>query len=137
MNRMQFFASYKEAHEALQLPGSWQQGSIGTKEQGLTSIKLTANPTSLDRISKDLKTIYYVGKGKKASPGEPVETQRSQDQQAFLTSLQSGTPVTVLTKLKTGFVVNLGLYKVVSVRLVPFFKDIDYYQVKLTSIDKR
>jgi hypothetical protein len=134
---MEFFSSYKEAHDALDLPGSWQQGTIGTKEQGLTSIKLTANPKSLDRISQDLQTIYYVGKGKKASPGEPVKAQRFQDQQYFLKSIETANPVTVLTKLKTGVVVALGLYKVVSVRLVPLYQHIQYYQVKLVAVHKR
>lgn len=133
---MQYFSSYKEAHQALQLPGSWQQGTIGTKEKGLTSIKLTANPHSLDRISQDLKTIYYVGKGKKASPGEPAKGQQKQDQQVFVKSIESKNPVAVLTKLKTGFIAFLGYYEVKSVRLVPFFRGIDYYQVKLTAIDK-
>ena len=133
---MRFFSSYKEAHEVLQIPGSWQQGTIGSKDKGLSSIKLTANPHSLDRISQDLKTIYYVGKGKKASPGEPVKSQQKQDQQMFFKSLETATPVAVLTKLKTGFIAFLGYYQVKSVRLVPFYRDIDYYQVKLTSIDK-
>lgn len=133
---MRFFSSYKEAHEVLQIPGSWQQGTIGSKDKGLTSIKLTANSHSLDRISQDLKTIYYVGKGKKGSPGQPVKAQQLQDQQVFRKSLQSGNPVAVLTKLKTGFVALLGYYQVKSVRLVPYSREIEYYQVKLTSIDK-
>ena len=129
---MKFFASYKEAHEKLQLPGSWQRGSIGSLSTGLTSIKLTANSKSLDRISPDLKTVYYVGKGKKGSPGEPVKSQESMDQQVFYRSFHTGNPVTVLIKLKTGFVTALGPYTVTSVRLVPGFKDIDYYQITLT-----
>ena len=72
---MRFFASYKEAHEVLKLPGSWQRGTIGSKQTGLSSIKLTANEKSLDLISPDLKTVYYVGRGKKGSPGEPIQNQ--------------------------------------------------------------
>ena len=127
---MKFFTSYKEAHKQLQLPGSWQRGTIGNESTGLSSIKLTANHKSLDRISPDLKTVYYVGRGKKSSPGEPMESQDSFDQQVFYTSLHSRNPVTVLAKLKTGTVVYLGQYGVTSIRLVGI-KGIDYYQIKL------
>lgn len=127
---MKFFSSYKQAHEELQLPGSWQRGTIGSESTGLTSIKLTANPKSFDRISPDLKTVYYVGRGKKASPGEPVQSQDSFDQQVFYRSLHSKQPVAVLSKLKTGIVVFLGYFTVSSIRLVPQ-KGIQYYQIKL------
>ena len=135
MNRMLFFSSYKEAHQSLKLPGSWQRGTIGSKESGVTSIKLTANQHSFDLISQDLKTVYYVGRGKKRSPGEPMSSQHKEDQAMFYKSLQSGNPVTVLMKLKTGVVTYLGKYKVTSIRLVPGFRDIQYYQIKLSSID--
>lgn len=128
---MRFFASYKEAHEGLQLPGSWQRGTIGSEETGLSSIKLTANPNSFDKISSDLNTVYYVGKGKKGSPGEPVKSQDRVDQQVFYTSLRSKQPVAVLSKLKTGVVVFLGNYTVSSIRRVPI-KGIEYYQITLT-----
>lgn len=136
MNRMRFFTSYKEAHETLHLPGSWQQGTIGSPESGLSSIKLTVNPKSLDRISQDLKTLYYVGKGDKRSPGEPAEPQQKQNQQVFYTSRRCGTPVTVLMKIKTGVVVDLGLYRVVSVHRVAGLTSLDYYHVKLVAIPK-
>lgn len=128
---MRFFRSYKEAHEELQLPGSWQRGTIGSKQSGLTSIKLTANPNSLDRISPDLKTVYYVGRGKKGSPGEPIESQDSMDQEVFYRSLHTKRPVAVLMKLKSGLVVYTGYYTVSSIRLVPI-KGIQYYQITLT-----
>lgn len=128
---MRFFRSYREAHEGLQLPGSWQRGTIGTKQSGLTSIKLTANPDSLDRISADLKTVYYVGRGKKGSPGEPIESQDSMEQEVFYRSLHTKSPVAVLTKVKSGLVVYLGMYTVSSIRLVPI-KELEYYQIKLT-----
>lgn len=127
---MKFFSSYKEAHEELQLPGSWQRGTIGSASTGLSSIKLTANLKSLDRISPDLKTVYYVGRGKKGSPGEPVESQDAFDQEIFYRSLHSKNPVTILTKLKTGFVVLLGEYQVSSIRLVPQ-KGVQYYLITL------
>lgn len=133
---MQFFDSYKQAHEVLKLPGSWQQGTIGSPHTGVSSIKLTANPKSFDRISKDLKTIYYVGRGKKASPGEPKQKQRHEDQEMFYTSLKSKHPVHVLVKNKQGFVLFLGLYQIVSVRKVPGFKEVGYYQIKLLAVDK-
>lgn len=131
---MLYFASYKEAHEKLKIPGSWQRGTIGNERTGITSIKLTANPKSLDRITADLKTVYYVGRGKKLSPGEPQKSQQKDDQQAFYTSLHTKEPVHVMAKLKSGFVAYLGKYRVVSVRLVPW--SYDYYQIKLVSMDK-
>jgi hypothetical protein len=127
---MKFFTSYKQAHEELQLPGSWQRGTIGSLSTGLSSIKLTANPKSFDRISPDLKTVYYVGRGKKGSPGEPVKSQEAFEQQVFYTSLHSRNPVAVLSKLKTGIVVFLGYYTVKSIRLVPQ-KGIEYFQITL------
>jgi hypothetical protein len=130
---MKFYSSYKEAHEQLQLPGSWQRGTIGNASTGLSSIKLTANPKSLDRISPDLDTVYYVGRGQKGSPGEPVKSQDSLDQQVFYRSLHTRNPVTVLAKLKTGFVVFLGQYEVTSIRLVAM-KGVEYYQIKLVFI---
>ena len=132
---MRVFDSYKDAHES-QLPGSWQQGTIGSPVTGVRSIKLTANPKSLDRISKDLQTIYYVGKGEKSSPGEPKKNQTRQDQGMFYTSLQTKDPVTVLVKVKPGTVYFLGLYTVVGVRKVPGFKDIDYFQIKLLAVNE-
>ncbi len=133
---MRVFDSYKDAHESLQLPGSWQQGTIGSAETGVSSIKLTANPKSLDRISKDLQTIYYVGRGEKASPGEPKTKQQQKDQGMFYTSLKTKDPVTVLVKVKPGTVYFLGLYTVMAVRKVPGFKDIDYFQIKLLAVNE-
>lgn len=129
---MRFYSSYKDAHDALGIPGSWQRGTIGSPETGITSIKLTANPKSYDKISRDMQTIYYVGRGKKASPGQPVSFQQKKDQLPFYKSLATGNPVHVMMKLKPGFVAYLGTYKVVSVRLVPAFYE--YYQITLTSI---
>jgi hypothetical protein len=126
---MQFFSSYKEAHEILNLPGSWQQGTIGNETTGITSIKLTENPKSYDRITKDLQTIYYVGRGSKSSPGEPANSQTKTSQTAFYTSLHRQTPVWVLIKLKSGFVLGLGQYRVVSIRKVASLHD--FYQIKL------
>lgn len=128
---MRFFSSYKEAHEALKLPGSWQRGTLGSKETGITSLKLTANPKSLDRISRDWSRIYYVGRGKKDSPGEPVKNQELEDQDAFQTSLQTQTPIPILVKVKTGFILHIGDYRVMSIRRVPGFKDVTYYQITL------
>jgi hypothetical protein len=131
---MKFYSSYKQAHEDLQLPGSWQRGTIGNTKTGLSSIKLTANPKSLDRISPDLKTVYYVGRGKKGSPGEPVESQDVFDQQVFYRSYHTRNPVTVLLKLKTGIVVYLGHYIVSSIRQVPQ-KGLHYFQITLLAKD--
>jgi hypothetical protein len=127
---MRYFSSYKEAHEQLHLPGSWQRGTQGNKETGITSLKLTANPKSLDKVSKDLTRIYYVGRGEKGSPGEPIESQRFEDQEAFQTSLKTQKPIPILVKVKTGLVIYLGNYKVIAVRRVPAFT-VSYYQITL------
>lgn len=129
---MRFFSSYKQAHEVLKLPGSWQRGTQGNKETGITSLKLTANPKSLDRVTHDWSRIYYVGRGEKGSPGEPIESQTLQDQEAFQTSLERGNPIPILLKLKTGLVIYIGDYKVVAVRKVPGFQ-VSYYQITLVS----
>ena len=96
---MEFFQSYKEAHEALRIPGSFQRGTIGSAETGILSLKLTENPKSLDRVSMDFERIYYVGIGKKSSQGEPAEDQTLDKQQPFFKSLRTQTPFPVLIKL--------------------------------------
>ena len=131
---MRFFSSYKEAHETLSLPGSLQRGTIGTETTGISSLKLTANPKSLDRISRDWSRIYYVGRGKKKSPGEPLESQELKDQAAFQTSLRLKTPIPILVKLKPGVIVYPGDYQVVSIRRVPGVKEIEYYQITLVKV---
>jgi hypothetical protein len=110
-----FYTSYKEAHEALGIPGSWQRGTQGDAEKGITSIKLTANPRSLDRISPDLETIYYVGIGEKSSQGEPAANQTREDQAPFFTSLKKQNPVHVMIKLESGVIFYAGLYKVAKI----------------------
>ncbi len=128
---MELFPSYKEAHEALQLPGSFQRGTIGNNKDGITSLKLTENPMSLDRISNDLKRIYYVGRGKKSSQGEPATNQSLADQEPFFVSLRTQRPIPILIKLKPGVVLFPGTYCVMKIlpNLSP--NKVLYYQIEL------
>ena len=126
-----FFSSYKEAHETLDIPGSYQRGTQGNKTDGITSLKLTANPNSLDRILSDFSRIYYVGIGKKSSQGEPSVDQTKEDQEPFFTSLAKQNPIPVLIKLKAGLVYFPGLYTVKTIQTKKSPKGICYYQIRL------
>lgn len=128
---MKVFHSYKEAHKALHISGSFQRGTQGTAEKGITSLKLTYNPKSLDRLSLDLNEIYYVGIGKKSSQGEPAENQTREDQAPFFTSLRTQTPFPVLLKLKAGVVLYNGTYQVHSIHTKLSPQGFTYYQIEL------
>ena len=128
---MELFQSYKEAHEALRIPGSFQRGTIGSAETGILSLKLTENPKSLDRVSMDFERIYYVGIGKKSSQGEPAEDQTLDKQQPFFKSLRTQTPFPVLIKLKPGIVLYTGNYTVSSIHKKQSQRGFTYYQVHL------
>lgn len=129
-----FYSSYKEAHDALKLSGSYQRGTQGNKNEGITSIKITENPRSLDRISRDFNTIYYVGIGEKSSQGEPAEHQTKEDQVPFFVSLKKQNPVPVLIKLSSGVVMYAGDYKVKRIykRISPRAKH--YYEIQFEHI---
>lgn len=129
-----FYSSYKEAHEALKLPGSYQRGTQGSAETGITSIKVTENLRSLDKISRDFSTIYYVGIGEKSSQGEPADHQRKEDQAPFFTSLKKQNEVPVLIKLGSGVVMYAGNYKVKRIyrRLSPRAKH--YYEIQFEHV---
>lgn len=129
-----FYSSYKEAHDALKIPGSYQRGTQGNAEVGITSIKLTENPRSLDRISRDFNTIYYVGIGEKSSQGEPAVHQRRDDQAPFFTSLEKQNRVPVLIKLSSGVVMYAGEYTVKRIyrRISPRAKH--YYEIQFEHI---
>jgi hypothetical protein len=129
-----FYTSYKEAHEALKIPGSWQRGTQGSAEEGITSIKITSNPRSLDKISPDLDTIYYVGIGEKSSQGEPSAHQLLEDQAPFFTSKQKQNPIPVLIKLESGVVFYAGHYTVSKIykRISPRAKR--YFEIQFTKI---
>jgi hypothetical protein len=128
-----FDSAYKAAHDARGLPGSYQRGTQGSKE-GLTSIKLTENPRSLDRISPDLNTIYYVGIGEKSSQGEPSVHQTKEDQAPFFVSLKKQNPVPVLIKLSSGVVMYAGDYVVKRVykRISPTTKR--YFEIQFEHV---
>ena len=126
-----FFTSYKEAHEALKIPGSWQRGTHGNKKTGITSLKMTNNPDSLDKISDDLSLVFYVGIGKKSSQGEPAENQNQEDQEPFFLSKQKQNPIPILIKISSGLVYYAGLYKVKAIREKRSPKGFQYYEIVL------
>ncbi len=110
------FRSYKEAHEQLGIPGSYQRGTHGTAETGVTSLKITVHPDSYDKILDDGKTIYYVGKGNKPTPAHPVKTQQSSEQDVFRTSIETQKKFPVLYKYEPHKVKLLGYYRVVNLK---------------------
>lgn len=106
------YKSYKEAHEKLKIPGSYQRGTHGTAETGVTSLKITAHPDSYDRILDDGATIHYVGKGNKPTPAHPTKTQDSESQDVFRTSIETQNKFPVLHKYAPQKVKLLGYYRV-------------------------
>lgn len=128
-----FFSSYKEAHEVLKIPGSWQRGTQGNKETGITSLKMTNNPKSFDKISDDLSIVFYVGIGKKSSQGEPAVNQRLEDQEPFFVSKRLQNPIPILIKLSHKFVFFAGYYKVKAIREQMTPKGIRYFEIILES----
>jgi hypothetical protein len=110
------FRSYKEAHEKLGIPGSYQRGTQGTAETGVTSLKITVHPDSYDKILDEGKTIYYVGKGNKPTPAHPTKTQISEEQDVFRTSIETEKKFPVLYKYEPQKVKLLGYYRVVNLK---------------------
>lgn len=109
------FSSYKEAHDKLKIPGSYQRGTHGTVETGITSLKITAHSDSYDKILHNGNTIYYVGKGNKPTPAHPIYSQNSRQQDVFRTSIKTGNTFPVLYK-ENNKVVLLGKYKIVDLK---------------------
>jgi hypothetical protein len=126
-----FFTSYKEAHEALKIPGSYQRGTQGNKTTGITSLKMTNNENSLDKISDDLSTVFYVGIGKKSSQGEPSKDQAKEDQEPFFVSKANQNLIPILIKLESGTVFYAGTYKVKAIRTQVSPKGFQYYEIVL------
>ena len=106
------FRSYKEAHDKLGIPGSYQRGTHGTAETGVTSLKITVHPDSYDKILDDGKTIYYVGRGNKPTPAHPTKTQDSAQQDVFRKSIETQRKFPVLYKYEPHKVKLLGYYRV-------------------------
>ena len=106
------FRSYKEAHEKLEIPGSYQRGTHGTAETGVISLKITVHPDSYDKIMDDGKTIYYVGKGNKPTPAHPTKTQGSDQQDVFRKSIETQKKFPVMYKYEPQKVKLLGYYRV-------------------------
>ena len=126
-----FFTSYKEAHETLKIPGSYQRGTQGTKTTGITSLKMTNNENSLDKISDDLSTVFYVGIGKKSSQGEPAVDQTKEDQEPFFVSKTKQNPIPILIKVDSGTVYYAGTFKVKAIRTQVSPKGFQYYEIVL------
>lgn len=110
------FRSYKEAHEKLGIPGSYQRGTHGTAETGVTSLKITVHPDSYDKIMDDGKTIYYVGKGNKPTPAHPTKTQGSEQQDVFRKSIETQKKFPIMYKYEPQKVKLLGYYHVVNLK---------------------
>jgi hypothetical protein len=110
------FKSYKEAHEKLGIPGSYQRGTHGTAESGVTSLKITAHPDSYDKILDNGETIYYVGKGNKPTPAHPIKTQDSEKQDVFRKSIETQKKFPVLYKFEPNKVKLLGYYRVTNLK---------------------
>jgi hypothetical protein len=110
------FRSYKDAHEHLGIPGSYQRGTHGTAETGVTSLKITVHPDSYDRILDIGNTTYYVGKGNKPTPAHPTKTQGSAEQDVFRTSIETQKKFPVLYKYEPQKVKLLGYYRVVNLK---------------------
>ena len=110
------FRSYKEAHEHLGIPGSYQRGTHGTPETGVTSLKITDHPDSYDKILDDGATIYYVGKGNKPTPAHPTKTQDPEKQEVFRTSIETKKKFPVLYKYESHKVKLLGYYRVINLK---------------------
>lgn len=110
------FKSYKDAHEKLGISGSYQRGTQGTAETGVTSLKITIHPESYDRILENGKTIYYVGKGNKPTPAHPTKSQLSDDQDVFRKSIETKNKFPVLYKYEPNKVKLLGYYRVINLK---------------------
>lgn len=130
-----FFSSYKEAHEKLNLPGSWQRGTQGNKTTGITSLKMTNNPNSLDKISDDLSLVFYVGIGKKSSQGEPAENQTREDQEPFFVSKRLKKKIPILIKVNPSTVFFAGMFQVKAIREQTSPKGFLYYEIVLEKQD--
>ena len=127
---MTIYKTYKEAHEKLGIPGSYQRGTIGTAETGVQSLKITADPNSYDKILENGKRILYVGRGNKPTPAHPVRDQDSSDQDLFRTSIRTKTPFPVLYKPAPHHVELLGYYKVIVVKQAQR-KGVKFYYAEL------
>jgi len=123
------FKSYKEAHEHLGIPGSYQRGTHGTPETGVTSLKITVHPESYDKILDDGKTIYYVGKGNKPTPAHPTKSQDLDKQELFKTSIETQKKFPILYKYEPHKVKLLGHYRVVNLKRAKRGDVIFYYAI--------
>jgi hypothetical protein len=127
------FRTYKEAQNKLGITGSYQRGTQGTSETGVTSLKITMHPDSYDKILDDGKTIYYVGKGNKPTPAHPIKSQNSRNQDVFRTSIETKNKFPVLYKYAPEKVKLLGYYRVEDLKKTSH-KGVSYYYAILKRV---
>lgn len=123
------FSSYKEAHEKLRIPGSYQRGTHGTAETGVTSLKISVHQDSYDKILDNGNTIYYVGKGIKPMPAHPIKNQDSEKQDVFRKSIETKIAFPVLYKYEPKKVKLLGYYRVTDLKKSKRDNVIFYYAI--------
>ncbi len=128
------YRTYKEAHEKLKIPGSYQRGTIGTAETGIQSLKITDHPDSYDRILENGRRILYVGRGNKDTPAHPFKNQLAEQQAPFKTSILTQNTFPVLHKIKQGQVELLGYYRVTALKRVTR-KGIQMYYAELIRVN--
>ena len=127
------YRTYKEAHEKLKIPGSYQRGTIGTAETGVQSLKITDHPDSYDRILENGRKILYVGRGNKDTPAHPFNDQSAEEQGLFKTSIITQNTFPVLHKIKQGNVELLGYYRVIALKRA-IRKGIQMYYAELIKV---
>ncbi len=127
------YKTYKEAHEKLGIPGSYQRGTIGTAETGVQSLKITDHENSYDKILENGKRILYVGKGNKTTPAHPVLDQNTTKQDVFRTSIQTKKSFPILHKSEKDHVELLGYYIVKSLKKV-HRKGVQFYYAELERV---
>uniref|UniRef100_A0A6C0DQZ8 YDG domain-containing protein n=1 Tax=viral metagenome TaxID=1070528 RepID=A0A6C0DQZ8_9ZZZZ len=125
------FVSYLEAHERLNLPGSYQDEINGSETAGITSLKLTDHADSYNQCTNLGRVIYYVGEGRRKSPGHPAGNQMENRQVAFRQSWHLQNLIPLLHKRSDGSVVLLGYYRVSGMRKRMGNEGFTYFEFEL------
>jgi len=128
------FESYAEAHEKLNLPGSYKQRILGTDRYGISSLKLTDHCESYNRYDYSGRIIYYVGIGLTKSPGHPSGNQIQQRQRPFWQSWVIQNTFPILRKRYDGIVELLGYYRVVNMQKRLGNEGFTYFEIELHQV---
>ena len=125
------FKSYQDAHQRLNLSGSYQLEINGSNKDGISSLKLTDHIDSYNRYTHAGRIIYYVGEGRTKSPGHPAGNQMENKQEPFRRSwgLQNRFPL--LHKRYDGSVILLGYYRVSDMRKRMGHEGFTYFEFEL------